>query len=290
MKYPVARFWEPGPQGRARCRLCPHQCGIADGKSGRCGVRRNEGGQLVPVNYGQISSLALDPIEKKPLHRYRPGSMILSAGSLGCNFSCPFCQNHSISMARPGEVDTVFLSPSDLVERAETLRSRSNIGIAFTYNEPFTWYEYVRDTALLAREKGLDIVLVTNGYVEPEPLEEILPFVCAMNIDLKSFRDSFYREMAGGTLEPVLETIRRSTARCHVEVTTLVIPGHTDSKEEIRELAAFLAGISPEIPLHLTRFFPAYRQQDTPPTSRESLDALAREARKSLKHVFLGNV
>lgn len=193
-------------------------------------------------------------------------------------------------MAGPGEVETTLLSPAALVERADGLRSRGNIGIAFTYNEPFVWYEYVWDAAVLAREKDLDIVLVTNGYVEPEPLEEILPLVQAMNIDLKAFRDPFYREMAGGSLGPVLETIRRSAPRCHLEVTTLVIPGFNDSREEIRDLAGFLAGISPGIPLHLTRFFPAYRQQDTPPTSRESLQSLAEVARQSLNHVFLGNL
>lgn len=251
-------------------------------------------------SYGQITSLALDPIEKKPLARFHPGSFILSAGSYGCNFRCRFCQNHTISMnrmqndsqdpCRAGWPGSVYISPENLVEKALELVPEGNIGIAYTYNEPLIAYEYVYDCSRLAHEKGLKNVVVSNGYISMEPLQEILPFIDAFNIDLKSFKDEFYTKICAGMPEPVKNTIKLAAASCHVEVTTLIIPGLNDSEAEMEELSAWLSSISPDIPLHLTRFFPNYKMQDRPPTPPDTIYSLVRIAREHLKYVYTGNL
>lgn len=282
-----AQYYVKLEDGTVSCTLCPHNCHIPEGKNGICGVRINKDGNLYAESYGHISSIALDPIEKKPLYHFYPGSRILSVGSYGCNFRCSYCQNYSISMEKP---DTVYVPPESLVYKAYDLKSAGNIGLAYTYNEPFISFEYVLDCCKLAREKKLKNVLVTNGYVEEPPLREILPFVDAMNIDLKSFNDGFYRKICGGHAEHVKRTIEISSGVCHVEVTCLVIPGLNDSEEEIDALSTFLSGISPEIPLHLTRFFPRYKMTDKEPTPTETLKRLSAIARTKLKHVYLGNV
>ncbi len=285
-----AMYYEKREDGAVQCHLCPHDCIIAPGKKGFCGVRKNADGMLKTLNYGLVSSLALDPIEKKPLRRFYPGSMILSAGSVGCNLACPFCQNHTIARAEPEEVQTTFMPSEDLVEHASALQVRGNIGIAYTYNEPSIWYEYVLETARLARGRGLKNVLVTNGYISKEPLEELLPFVDAMNIDLKAFDGPFYKNIVKAGLAEVKETIALAAKSCHVEVTTLVIPSLNDSIEQTKKMARWLSCISPDMPLHLSRFFPKYQMQDKQPTPRHTLNELAFAAREYLNNVYIGNV
>lgn len=270
------------------CQVCMHHCQLEEGKSGICRARKNEGGSIVCSNYGQVTSLALDPIEKKPLRMFRPGTMILSAGSYGCNLRCPFCQNHEISMAGEIDSETLYLSPQDLADKAAEYRSIGNIGIAYTYNEPLVGYEYVRDTSRLVKEAGMVNVLVTNGSASLPVLEEILPYIDAMNIDLKGFSQEYYRKL-GGDLETVKNFIERSAQTCHVELTTLIVPGENDSTREMEAEAGWIASLNAEIPLHVTRFFPQYHMKDRPATDVERVYELADTARKYLKHVFVGN-
>lgn len=270
------------------CQVCMHHCQLEEGKSGICRARKNEGGSIVCSNYGQVTSLALDPIEKKPLRMFRPGTMILSAGSYGCNLRCPFCQNHEISMAGEIDSETLYLSPQDLADKAAEYRSIGNIGIAYTYNEPLVGYEYVRDTSRLVKEAGMVNVLVTNGSASLPVLEEILPYIDAMNIDLKGFSQEYYRKL-GGDLETVKTFIERSAQTCHVELTTLIVPGENDSTREMEAEAGWIASLNAEIPLHVTRFFPQYHMKDRPATDVERVYELADTARKYLKHVFVGN-
>ena len=272
----------------ARCELCFHRCELAEGQTGFCRARICRDGAVVPLNYGKLTSLALDPIEKKPLRRFRPRSLILSVGSFGCNLRCPFCQNHEISMAGETDMQTVELSPEQSTSKAAELRTRGNIGVAYTYNEPLVGYEYVRDCAALVHDRGMDNVLVTNGTIEEGPWRALLPLIDAANIDLKGFTPAWYRRL-GGDLETVKRSIILAAEQCHVEVTTLLVPGENDSAEEIRELAQWLASISPEIPLHLSRFFPRYRMTDRPPTPVERVYRLANEARACLSFVYTGN-
>ncbi len=285
-----ALYWEKRTDARVLCTLCPHRCLLSPEESGLCGARKNQEGTLIPLTYGEVSSLALDPIEKKPLRRFHPGSVILSVGSVGCNMNCPYCQNHEIARGIPGQVRTRYMSPESLVEKALSLTGQGNIGLAYTYNEPLIWYEMILDTGRLIREAGMKNVLVTNGFISPEPLEQLLPLVDALNIDLKSFRPEVYRDRLGGGLETVKETIRMAARQCHVEVTTLVVPGMNDDPEEIRQLAAFLGEISPDIPLHLTRFFPRHRMSDGSPTPAGTLNLLVRLAGQYLNHVYPGNI
>jgi pyruvate formate lyase activating enzyme len=285
-----AMYWEKKDGGHVHCFLCPHNCVIAQGKTGVCGVRKNVEGSLFTLNYGHVSSLALDPIEKKPLMRFHPGSLILSAGSVGCNFACPFCQNHSIARETMDTVKTSYMEPEELADYAETLKGRGNIGIAYTYNEPSIWFEFVLETAKIARERGLKNVLVTNGYISEEPLQELLPYVDAMNIDLKAFDAEFYKNVVHGGLADVKATIAAAAKKCHVEVTTLVIPTLNDNAEQIRKMSEWLACISPDLPLHLSRFFPKYQMTDKQPTSRQTLSELAIVAQGFLKNVYIGNI
>ena len=273
---------------KALCELCFHHCALDEGQTGLCRARACQDGKIVSLNYGKLTSLALDPIEKKPLRRFHPGSLILSVGSFGCNMRCPFCQNHEISMAGDSGIPTVEVSPEQLAAQAAELVPHGSIGVAYTYNEPLTGYEYVRDCAALVHEQGMVNVLVTNGTVEEEPWRALLPLVDAANIDLKGFTPSWYRRL-GGDLETVKRSIVLAAERCHVEVTTLLIPGENDSEEEIRELARWLASISPEIPLHLSRFFPQYQMLDRLPTPVEQVYRLSEAAQEYLSHVYTGN-
>ena len=273
---------------KALCELCFHHCALDEGQTGLCRARACQDGKIVSLNYGKLTSLALDPIEKKPLCRFHPGSLILSVGSFGCNMRCPFCQNHEISMAGDSGIPTVEVSPEQLAAQAAELVPHGSIGVAYTYNEPLTGYEYVRDCAALVHEQGMVNVLVTNGTVEEEPWRALLPLVDAANIDLKGFTPSWYRRL-GGDLETVKRSIVLAAERCHVEVTTLLIPGENDSEEEIRELARWLASISPEIPLHLSRFFPQYQMVDRLPTPVEQVYRLSEAAQEYLSHVYTGN-
>ncbi|MCL1824272.1 MAG: AmmeMemoRadiSam system radical SAM enzyme [Oscillospiraceae bacterium] len=269
------------------CEICPHYCAIEEGRVGFCRGRGNVNGKITCLNYGKITSLALDPTSKKPLKNFFPGSMILSAGSFGCNMRCDFCQNHSISMANSG-TKTTFISPETLVEEAIALIPDGNIGVAFTYNEPLISYEYIKDCAKILRENQLKTVLVTNGLVNEKPLTELLPFVDAMNIDLKCFSEEFYKELSGD-LNTVKRTIELANEQCHVEVTTLIIPGKNDGIEEIAALSEWLGGVNCGIPLHLSRYFPRYKYEIEAATA-EKLFELREIARKSLDYVYVGNV
>ena len=274
---------------KVTCGLCFHHCALENGQTGYCRARGNRGGVIVPLNYGKISGIALDPIEKKPLRRFHPGSKILSVGSFGCNLRCPFCQNHEISMAGAEDAETLYLSPDALAEQAERLRELGNIGAAYTYNEPLIGYEYVRDCAGRVRGRGMLNVLVSNGTISAGPWRELLPLLDAVNLDLKGFTDAWYRRL-GGDLETVKENIRiAAEAGCHVEVTTLLVTGENDTEEEMNALSAWLASVNRLIPLHLSRFFPRYRMPDKPPTPLDTVYRLADTARKHLAFVYTGN-
>lgn len=276
--------------GRAVCRICPHRCSLADGAVGRCRARVARDGEVVSLNYGLATSLALDPIEKKPLARFHPGSTVLSVGSFGCNLSCPFCQNASIAQAGEHEVRWRRVEPGELVEQALRLADRGCIGIAYTYNEPLVGFEFVRDCARLAHEAGLLNVVVSNGMICDEPLEELIPLIDAANIDLKGFSQDFY-DLVGGEYLTVRRTIERLAAApsCHLEVTTLVIPGLNDDVGQIADAARWLASLDPAITYHLTRFFPQHLMADRPPTPIATLREAADAARRYLRDVRLGN-
>ena len=268
------------------CPICPHHCALGQGQVGRCRARMAFDGQIVCLNYGHLASLALDPVEKKPFARWYPGKFILSTGSFGCNLACPFCQNHAISQVG-AELPTEIYNPRELLDRARALTDRGNIGIAFTYNEPLIGWEYVYDAAKLLHEKGLLVALVTNGTAEPEILEKLLPYVDAMNIDLKTWSAESYKKL-GGDLDTVKHTITLAAQSCHVEVTTLAVPGISDSVEDMDREAAWLASISEELPLHISRYFPRWKM-DAPPTPLQTIGKLCETARRHLKYVYAGN-
>jgi pyruvate formate lyase activating enzyme len=280
-----AMFYEK-LDNKIHCFLCPHNCIIENGEFGKCSVRTNEDNKLYTINYGEITSIALDPIEKKPLHYYKPSTNILSVGSFGCNFTCGFCQNHSISQEKaPSE----FMSKEKLVELILSLEN--NVGVAFTYNEPSIWYEYVYDVSKLLKETSetSSVVLVTNGYISEEPLKELLPYVDAMNIDLKSYNYNYYNKICGGSLNPVLKTIEIASKSCHLEITTLLVSDENDSMEEVRDIAKFLSSIDKNIPLHISRYFPRYKLSN-PATSLETMARAKNVAKDHLSFVSLGNI
>ena len=284
----------------ARCNVCFRHCELKEGQTGPCGARKGVAGSVEPVWYGRISSLALDPIEKKPLTRFRPGSMILSVGGLGCNLRCPFCQNHEIAQAKGDAgfaVPVREMSPEQLAALAQETRSRGNIGLAFTYNEPLVCYEFVRDTAKLIRGQGMVNVLVTNGCASLDVLEQLSPFIDAMNIDLKGFTDRYYREVLGGDRQMVMDFIREAVRHCHVELTALIVPGENDSEQEMHELSGWVADLTDvyqnmqgkDIPLHISRFFPRHRMTDKTPTDVRKVYELVRIAKQHLRYVYPGN-
>lgn len=274
------------------CDVCPKFCKLREGQIGFCRARSNIGGKIVPINYGQATSLALDPIEKKPLMRFCPGTYILSYGSYGCNLRCPYCQNASISMAGPDNCPHRLITPEGLTDLAVDLSKQEpgNIGVAFTYNEPTVCFEFIRDTSKLLHEAGLKSVVVTNGGLVRKYADELLPHVDALNIDLKGFSNEFYRYVKG-EYDTVKEFIKAAVEhKCHVELTTLVIPTKNDDPEEIGREVEWIASISPEIPLHLSRFFPRYKVDDLPPTPAETIYRLKDIAEKKLKYVYTGNL
>ena len=284
----------------AVCDVCFRHCDIPEGGRGFCGARTCLGGRVVPENYGRVTALALDPVEKKPLRRFHPGGMILSAGSYGCNLRCPFCQNHDISwsaeaMRLAGRAELV--APEALAETAVKLKSRGNIGLAFTYNEPLVGWEYVRDAAKLAHEAGLVNALVTNGTASLSVLEAIAPHIDAMNIDLKGFSGDLYARTLGGDFEMTRAFIARAAQLCHVELTTLVVPGLNDSEDDMRALSGWVAAlrdaegraIGRDIPLHVSRFFPRFHMLDRPATDVARVYRLADIAREQLRYVYTGN-
>ena len=282
----VAEYWEKQENNVIKCGLCPHYCLINENKSGKCGVRKNIDGTLIASGYGRVTSIALDPIEKKPLYMFHPGTKIVSLGGYGCNLNCQFCQNYNISLEYE-RANFDIMTPSLVKEVAQLAVSDGNIGIAYTYNEPLIGYEFVKDCSLLTREAGLVNVLVTNGYINNDPLNELLPHIDALNIDMKGITERTYN-MVGGTLAPVKNTIMTANKVCHVEVTTLVIPD--ENENEVEDIAKWLSEIDPEIPYHLSRFFPRYKYSDKKPTPPETMYRLYDMVKRYMKNVFLGNM
>jgi pyruvate formate lyase activating enzyme len=282
-----AEHWEARPGGDVLCRLCPQRCRIAIGGRGTCRARVNEGGTLLAATWGKVAALHVDPIEKKPLYHFHPGSTILSVGTRGCSLACAFCQNWQL-VDGLGKADD--LAPDALVDAVDLARERSgSIGLAYTYNEPLIGFEYLKDTAPLLRAKGYKIVLVTNGFLEAGPFEELLPLVDAMNIDLKAIDDSFYVDLCGGRVAPVTRNIARAAKSCHVEVTNLLVPGRNTDEDQVRRLVDFVASVDPALPLHFSRYFPN-RDFTAPPTPAADLRRAYEIARERLKYVYLGNV
>ena len=277
-------YWEKQENNSIHCLLCPNDCVIKPGHVGNCKVRKNDQGALSLPYYGEISSLALDPIEKKPLYHFKPGSRILSIGFVGCSFKCPFCQNHSISQST--HVPTNHHSPADIVAIAQ---EHNSSGIAYTYSEPTIHFEFIRETAELAHIAGLYNVIVSNGYLNHEPAEELLDLVDAANIDLKCFNEDFYKREIKGSLRPVLAFIKTAASKCALEVTTLIIPGKNDSTLELESIARFLGDIDTDIPLHLSRYYPTYKYS-IPSTPVQTMEKLAAAAGKYLTYIYLGNV
>ncbi len=284
------RYYTKLKDGAVECQLCPHHCRIVNGKTGACRSRRNEDGVLVSEVYGKPCSLAIDPIEKKPLYHFHPGTQCLSIACTGCNFRCLNCQNHEISQVSPDGVNHYELSPNEVVALC---RKHHCPGIAYTYTEPLTYIEYVTDTARLAHENGLWNILVTAGYVCQEPLKDLLPYLDAANIDLKSFSDSIYQRISGGHLKPVLDTIQAMyDAGVWVELTNLVIPGVNDDMQMIRQMCLWLVNNGfADNPLHFSRFFPRFKMENIPPTPIHTLQEAKRIAEEEgIRHVYLGNV
>jgi len=284
---------------KVRCKLCPHNCRISDGKLGICRERANFGGELKTLSWNKVVSMNVEPIEKKPLFHFYPGSSAYSIGTLGCNLACSFCQNWEISqLSQTGITDAekmanyfnevcLDISSEQIVEKA---LNEGCVSIAYTYTEPLIWYEYVFQTAKLARRKGLKNVLVTNGYIEEEPLRELLPYIDAMNIDLKAYDTEFYKKICKGKLEPVLRTIKIShESKAWVEITNLLIPGMNDSPDKIKDLVSWLSSLDKNIPLHITRYYPAYKLW-LEPTSEDTLRKAKEIAEEKLNYLYLGNL
>lgn len=277
-----ALFWNRLEGGNVACSLCPHKCIIKPGKAGFCRVRRNDGGVLVNDSYGAVTAMHSDPIEKKPLYHYKPGSQIFSIGTYGCNLACDFCQNHEISQGNPYFSS---LSPEQIVEGS---RGSDCIGIAFTYSEPITWIEFVLDVAHLNEGSN---VMVTNGYINEEPLGELIDCIDAFNVDVKGGRE-FYRKLCHSPYHDIISNVRSIyEAGLHVEVTNLIIPGYNDSREEIGAICHELSQVSADIPLHFSRFFPQYKMLDTPPTPLDRLEMAYNIAKdEGIRYIYIGNV
>jgi pyruvate formate lyase activating enzyme len=272
---------------KLECLLCPHYCKLAAGKTGICGVRKNTGEKIELMTYGVISGYSLDPIEKKPLYHFFPGHNILSVGSYGCNMRCDFCQNYHISQNIPRSL-IPGMTPEKL--RDEALSARSNIGLAFTYNEPIIWFEFMRDTALTVKKEGLFTAMVSNGFVNQDPLNEIIQFIDAFNIDLKAFNNNFYHKLTGSDIGPVRNSLKQiAKSGKHLEITTLIIPGQNDSEKEMKLQSEWISGeLGKNVPLHLSRYFPMYKRED-PATSVEKLTELFETASENLDYVYMGN-
>lgn len=278
-----AEYWERIGDTRVKCLLCPWYCRLSVNQMGICNCRKNVNGELRPICYGECTSLAMDPIEKKPLYHFFPGSQILSTAPNGCNLKCPFCQNADISQ---GTVPTTFVSPEELVSLAVSQRS---FGICYTYSEPLVWFEFLLDTGSLAHKKGLKNVLVTNGMINEDPLKDLLPIIDAMNIDLKSMDEDFYKKIVKGDLKTVLNTIKLAKKSCHVEITNLIIPTLNDKDEQIGALVDWVADLGVETPIHFSRYFPHYKMR-LQPTPIPTLQRAYEIGKNKLRYVYLGNV
>jgi len=282
----LAKYWTKLENNKVRCELCPFRCVLKDGQVGVCKVRKNIGGKLYALNYGKVSSIAVDPIEKKPLFHFHPGSPVLSLSTVGCNMHCKHCQNWEISQVGIEFPYLRDMSPEDVLEIA-----RNYEGIAWTYNEPVIWHEFTIDVSKMAKKEGLYTVYVTNGYINEEPLKEVLKYIDAFNVDVKAFSEDFYRRITGGSLKPVLKTVETAyRAGKHVEVTYLIIPTLNDSEKEIREFVSWVAGLGTDIPVHFSRFFPMYKLTEFPPTPVKKLHRAYEIAKEEgLEYVYLGN-
>lgn len=274
---------------RITCDVCPRSCRLKEGERGYCGVRERQGDSTTSIAYGLLSAIALDPIEKKPLADFRPGSQILSIGSVGCNMACPFCQNYSIAKMDPQDMKNLrSYTLEEILAMAERTKAQGNIGVAFTYNEPLVNIEFVMDLARFIRDSGMETVMVTNGQVTKKYLDKLLPLISAWNIDLKAYSEEAYRRL-GGDFKTTLQTIKEANKHAHVEVTTLVVPGLSDDLESFAKQIDFLASLDPQPILHLSRYFPRYRYEE-PATLRETLEKMKQVAEEKLKRVHLGNV
>lgn len=282
-KLKEAMFYEKKGDGTVECLLCPHNCKIKEDKTGICRVRFNQGGVLYSENYGEITSMGVDPIEKKPLYHFYPSNGILSLGTYGCNFSCLFCQNYRISQEKP---KTTKQTPDEIIKHAQ---ERNLMGIAYTYSEPVVWYEYVYETAKKAKNAGLKNVLVSNGFINQEPLKKLSKYLDAANIDLKSFNNDFYKKTCGGSIEPVLETIKYLNNKIHLELTTLIVSNNNDSKQELEQIFKWIADVNEDIPVHLSRYFPNYKM-DEPATKEQKMEEAYSLAKKYLNYVYIGNM
>lgn len=287
-----AMLYNDLPDEKVQCYLCNHKCTIAPSKFGICGVRQNREGKLFTHVYGEVIAAHVDPIEKKPLYHFLPGTTSFSIATIGCNFRCPFCQNWQISQASKRKekgLSGCKLTPQEIVSQTKSHRCQS---ISYTYTEPTIFFEYAYDTAKLAKEVGLANIFVTNGYMTPEALELINPYLDACNVDLKSFREEFYKEVCQGHLQPVLDSIRlMKKLNIWIEVTTLVVPGENDGEEELTNIARFIAGLDPDIPWHISRFHPNYKFHDAQATPLDALrKALSIGKREGLRYIYIGNV
>ena len=278
-----ALFYTKLEDQKVKCELCPHNCIISSGKNGICRARKNISGILYAINYGETISISIDPMEKKPLYHFHPGKNILSIGPNSCNFSCRFCQNYQSSQL---EVPTTIITPAILLEQC---RLHNCDFVAFTYTEPTTWFEFILDSSKLLKENGINTVMVTNGFINQEPLKVLLPYIDAMNIDLKAFDEKFYKTICNGALQPVLETIKTALKHCHIEITNLIITEENDSEKQINDLVDFVADVNPNIPLHFSRYYPTYKMEN-PPTSVSTLEMTKEIAEKKLNYVYLGNI
>ena len=293
MRKPRAReasYYDKLAGNRVACRLCPHQCRVADGGRGLCNVRENRGGSYHTLVYGQPCSVHVDPIEKKPLFHYLPGSRAFSLATAGCNFTCRFCQNWEISQRRPEDVETIDLAPEEVIRQARNNRCRV---VAHTYGEPVVFFEYMRDCAALGKERGVPNVMISNGFIEKQPMRELCRHLGAVKIDLKAFTKAFYIEQCGGELKPVLDTLLTVRAeKTWLEVVVLLIPGLNDSPREIEGMCRWLAReLGPDVPLHFSRFVPTYQLKNVPPTPPATLHQARRIALDAgMRFCYVGNL
>lgn len=284
-----ALYWNKLEGSTVKCCLCPHNCKIKDGQEGTCRARKNEGGKLFSENYSKVGALNVDPIEKKPLYHFFPGSPVLSIGTFGCNFRCEFCQNWQLAHGQP---TLEKISGDEMVQMAlGAQKEQGSIGVAYTYAEPLVWYEYVLEIAPKIQDLGQKNILVTNGFIEEAPFLKLLPFISAMNIDVKGFSSDFYKRMVKGYYEPVLKTAEIAKSHgCHVEITNLLIPGMNDSEEDIDKIVDWVASsLGKDTPIHFSKYFPSYKL-NIPPTPLETLRMAVKKASKKLDFVYLGNV
>ena len=278
-----AKYYKKLPSGKVQCLLCPHFCVIPQGEIGICRGKENIGGKLYAVNYGKTVTISVDPIEKKPLYHFLPGTQILSIASNTCNFNCKFCQNYHISQF---DAPTYDITPRILLDYCQKHGINE---VAYTYTEPITWYEFILDSSRFLKEHNIKTVMVTNGFINKEPLKELLPYIDAMNIDLKSMDDTFYQTLCNGRLQPVLETIKLAYGKTHIEITNLLITNENDSEENIKKLIDFVASVSKDIPVHFSKYYPTYKMHNQA-TSESTLYMAKELAKNKLNYVYLGNI